>query len=481
VPPAVPSGDGRFSLRFNPASTLNPLTGEDADNMALSTLCYEGLFALNADFTYRNVLCESFESADFLTYDFTFVAGVYMSDGDELSPYDVVYSIEQAKAGARYGGRLKNVVSAEVIGPRTVRVEMEIPNARLPALLDIPIIKDGASGTVPRGCGPYKYAGDGEARLVKNTYHRDAARLPIDAIYLVSCADAQLGEYFTEQRIDLIAENSSAPVSSARRDHEARYYYTTVLQFIGFNPRAAAVDDVRFRAAVEAAADREAIVQSCLGTRGAASRLALPPFYRLYESTWEGTGSSAGLSALLGAIGMTDADSDTYLEYPVDGVMTPFSLDFIVGAGNDARLAAAKSVSDALRRVGLNITLRELPFEEFKQALEAGDFDMYYGETRLPADFDLSALVGTGGALNYGNVGGEEYDALLGAFLAARGDFAERGAARELCERIRDERPFIPIAYRQYAVYSGRNEIAGLEPSQTGVFCNIADWTIEIK
>jgi peptide/nickel transport system substrate-binding protein len=487
APGAVPQGDGKFSLRYNPAASLNPISGTDADNMALSTLMYEGLFKLGADFGWQNALCESYETEDLKTYEFTLRDGARMSDGSALSPYDVVYSINQARVSARYSSRLKNVVSASVVGARAVRVALSSPAARFPALLDIPIIKDGSSGTAPRGTGPYKYSAEGgEAKLVRNEHY--GGGVPVGEIYLVSCRDAELGEYFTEGAIDLFTEDPSAPRAAVHRDSETRYYNTTVLLYIGFNPRSEAAGDARFRRAVDLAVDRDAIVAGVLGGRGTPSPLALPPFYRLYDRTWESAARAEAegdartlLSIALGEIGLEDTDNDTYLEYPADGGMAPFALDFIVSAGNPARAGAAKSVSDALRRVGVNINVRELPSAEFKKALEDGDFDMYCGETRLSADFDLSPLVSPGGALDFGGMGGGESAERAAAFLPAHGDFRERNAARALCLAIAEDMTFIPIAYKQYAVHSGRGEITGLAPSQTGVFHNVSEWTVDVK
>ena len=483
-PVPVKSGDNRFTLRYNSTATLNPLVGTDAGNMALSTLMYEGLFRLTDDFNFEYWLCESFETSDCITYDFTMRDDVLMSDGSELSPYDIIYSINTARNN-RYSSRLKNVESVSIVDALTVRVTLKKADARFPRLLDFGIIKDGTSGTAPRGTGPYKFSEqEAGASLIKNEYHRNAATLPIDTIYLLECADTELGERFTESSIDLFIDDPNATVVSVRRDHEKRYYNTTVLQYIGFSSRSSAIIDPRFRAVVQFAADKDTIVSDILEARAVAARLVLPSYYSLYDTTWEGAtgqGALVAMSELLDQIGMQDANNDTYLEYPLMGNYVDVTLVFLVNSENSARVKAAGSIAARLRRVGINVELRELPYSEYIAALEAGNFDMYYGETLLPANFDFSELISPGGALDYGNMATEEYAALNSAFLAAWGDFAERNAARALCAALANELPFVPIAYKQYAVHSGRNETIGMEPSQTGLFWNIYDWTIDIK
>jgi peptide/nickel transport system substrate-binding protein len=110
------------------------------------------------------------------------------------------------------------------------------------------------------------------------------------------------------------------------------------------------------------------------------------------------------------------------------------------------------------------------------QALKAGSFDMYYGETRIPANFDLSCLISSDGSLNYGHMGGEEYTQLVAELLGANGDFARKNAARALCVKLADGVPFIPVVYKQYAVYSGRGAISDMTISPSGVFYEISEW-----
>ena len=48
--------------------------------------------------------------------------------------------------------------------------------------------------------------------------------------------------------------------------------------------------------------------------------------------------------------------------------------------------------------MGITVKLRELSWDDHITALEDGDFDIYYGEVKLTADFDLSACCWRRGA-----------------------------------------------------------------------------------
>ena len=50
----------RFSLPYDPALTLDPLTCPDGSQQVIGALLYEGLFALDTELQPQNVLCASF-------------------------------------------------------------------------------------------------------------------------------------------------------------------------------------------------------------------------------------------------------------------------------------------------------------------------------------------------------------------------------------------------------------------------------------
>lgn len=69
--------------------------------------------------------------------------------------------------------------------------------------------------------------------------------------------------------------------------------------------------------------------------------------------------------------------------------------------------------------LGVTVTVRELSWTEYQNALTNGDYDMYYAEVKLGADFDLTSILTEDGSLNYGKIKDENYATYINAFLAA--------------------------------------------------------------
>jgi peptide/nickel transport system substrate-binding protein len=478
--------DSRFTIRYDPDAALNPFTGTNADNMAVASLMYEGLFSLDESFSPVPVLCESFTSEDSETYVFTIKRGVIMADGGELTADDVAYSLDYARSLPKYSVRLGCIEAVSAVDGEMVAVELGRANNSLPALLDVPIVRSGTADLeTPVGSGPYVLSdAGGDASLTALPGYRDREALLLRVIYLRSCTDAELVELFSDYKIDLYRNDPTGLMAAeTRRDHEIRYYDTTTLQYLGFSARLPVMRDPELRRAIALCVDREHIVKDIMSGCALTAPLVLSPAYHGYDAGWDTSPADPFLeiSEMFSRLGLTDSDSDLFLEYPAsDAGYTPFSLDFIVNSENRRKTEAAASICDAMRRVGLDVTLRALPWDEFTKALEDGDFDIYYGETALPADFDITELVTPGGALDYGGVGSDDCGEYIEAFLAAKSETQRGVTARHLCEKINRDAITAPILYKQYAVHTGRNVISGMRPTQSSVFFGLTGWKIEL-
>ena len=137
--------------------------------------------------------------------------------------------------------------------------------------------------------------------------------------------------------------------------------------------------------------------------------------------------------------------------------------------------AAAELLADGLENLGLSVTLDLLPWPDYLAALERGDFDLYLGEVRLTADFDLTALLA--GALNYGGYADEEALQRLDSFRAASGQGRDL-SARRLYQRLAEEPPFAVLCFKNWSVLTQWSRIQGLTPTQSNVFHAFDQWVL---
>ena len=150
------------------------------------------------------------------------------------------------------------------------------------------------------------------------------------------------------------------------------------------------------------------------------------------------------MEPLLTAAGYTRADG----VWQKEG--RPLALTFVAPNNNADRLAAAETLAANLTDAGLAVELRALAWDDYLQALTAGEFDLYLGEVRLTADFDLTAFLTPGGALNYGKYSDAEALNRLSAFRAAVGQWRTE-PARQLYEYLAGQPPFAVICFKNWS------------------------------
>ena len=110
-------------------------------------------------------------------------------------------------------------------------------------------------------------------------------------------------------------------------------------------------------------------------------------------------------------------------------------------------------------------------------ALEEGNFDLFYGQVRLQADFDLGPLLL--GDLAFGGLYRAASQQAIDEFLASsQSNRAEMAAA--LGASIFDEVPIVTIGFRNQAVATQRGVVAGMSPTQENIYHNVWDWLLDL-
>jgi len=469
-----------FMVQWDTWATFNPYDSASVNNIALSGLLYETFFKVDPDFTWMPVLCESYDTPDGINWTFTVKSNILFHDGSLLSAADVLASINTARRNGRFVSRLKIINKTSLEG-NTVSISLTRANYDFPALLNIPILKDGTTyDKVPMGTGPYILNGTG-AFLEMFTDYRYADLLPTDRIYLTQVSQEGLIPAFDSGLLDLIVENRNSlgtPEFSAGA--ERRSYITTKMHYVGFNTFSGFCSSQENRRLISSLIDREIIADSRLSD----CEVAVLPFPKSYTYYDENIAANALLTSdaiklQMASSLLRDVDGDGILEvFDLNGLMATTNLVFIVPKDNLKKVNAAKEITKELQAAGFGITLKELPFEEYEAALKAGTFDMYYASIQLGPDLSLLPLFDDEGDARFGGYD-PTLDALCTNFLAALPGDRKKIAATEMLMRFVDTMPIAPLAFEREALLTNRGIISGATPTQYDPYYNIVDWTID--
>ena len=474
TPEPTPEPAAEFALACYPQAGFHPITGGNRTNLSLGGLVYEGLYALDQQFQPEEQLCTGgVQAADGLSWTFTLRSGVTFSDGSPLTSAEVKASLDLARTSALYSARFTDITGVTA-GEGTVTVTLSRANGNLPALLDIPIVKE--TGGTPLGTGPYVFSGSGETlALTARTGWWQGEELPLSTISLRSIQEADdLIHAFDTRDIALVATDlMGTNALGFSGSFDTVDYPTSNMLYVGFNLRSGHCRTAAVRQALLRAFDRAAVSTAIYSSHAQPAALPISPASPYYqeELAQELEYSPQQAEELLTQAGWSRGE-----EGWTQGRQT-LSLTFVAPMDNATRSAAAEHLAAGLRDLGIGVELQLLPWDDYVAALEGGDFDLYLGEVRLTADFDLTALITSGGSLNYGGYADAQAAQLLQEYRAATGQGRDLSAKR-LYERLAEEPPFAVLCFKNWSVLTQWSRISGLTPTQQNVFYGFAHWDI---
>lgn len=466
----TPDWPAVFSLAYHRGQTLDPVLCGDGVQEDVASLLYEPLFRLDGGFEPEPLLCGSWESDEtFRVWTLTMREDACFSDGTAVTAADAAASIRRAMTSERYAYRLRNVASAAANRSGELVITLAAPNSGFLSLLNIPVTKSGSERQgLPVGSGPYVFAEEGSsAWLEASGAWWQGKALPAERIELVHAKDRDTAAYlFTSHQTALLSADPSGSMPASAGQAEIVNVPTTSLQFIGFNTAAeeGVFSQAAARSAFSLGIQRDMLSETFLSGRALAVQLPISPVSPLYPEELETVYSQEALTAAMRAAGQDTGEKK--------------ELRMLVNEENSFRTANAQFIAEGLSTADWEITVVELPWEEYLAALELGDFDLYYGEVKLTADWDLRELIGTGGLLNYGGYTNEVTDQLLEEFSTA----ADReSAAWALFAHLRNTMPIAPVCFRSTAVLTYPGVVEGLAPRAGDTFFGIENWTIHLS
>lgn len=445
-----------LSLAYYPDRSMNPLKTADFTNRALIPLLYQGLFAVDREYTAIPILCKSYTvSSDMMTYEFTLDPRATFSDGTPVTAEDVVASLNTAWENSYYGGRFRFVRIFGAIGAEVVQVKLSQPCENLPLLLDVPVVKaDQVKEDNPLGSGPYELSGITGFRSLTR---RDDWWCESDDLLI------------TAQRITLEGADSTAAIRDAfefgdvgvvctdpgsdryveyRCDYELWDCETGIFLYIGVNKDSSVFKKQELRQALSKGINRDLLVDEYYRGFAVSAELPASPNSPYYTPT---LAQNYGYDAQAYQSVMSEAKGKT--------------VKLIVNQSDSLRVKVAQEIGRMLSASGMIVEVVSLSSGEYRNALSEGEYDLYLGQTRLSANMDLSPFFSSTGALNYGGMSDVSVYNLCLQALENQGNYYT------LHQTVMDGGYLCPILFRSYAVYAARGLVTQLQPARDNLFC----------
>ncbi|NWH08635.1 MAG: peptide ABC transporter substrate-binding protein [Alphaproteobacteria bacterium] len=416
-------------------------------------------------------------SPDGLTWTFT-LRDHQWSDGVPVTAEDFVFGMRRALSPAlaseyasilypikgafevNSGKAAPETLDVRAIDARTLSITLTNPAPYLPQLLmhqtAFPIPKHlveayGANWTQPgilASNGPYmlsEWVPNGHVKLVKNPHFYDAGSVAIDTVIFYPTDDSEAAlRRFRAGELDTNTGIPSQKLDFVRSEMAASARIALVLnvRYIAFNTSRKPFDDVRVRAALSMAIDREAIVEKIL-------KAGEKPAYALVPPGTAGYSSSPSLSFRGETMAARQAEARRLLSEAGYGADHPLSFPYnYIGDPDSRRMAVA--LTDFWSQVGVRAEAVVSEKKVHYDLLRNGNYEV--GEANWFADYNdaknfLFLVQPSSGPMNISKYASMDFEALMGK-SDAEADGARRQSIMAEAEQLMlNEHPIAPLFF----------------------------------
>jgi len=392
-------------------------------------------------------------SEDGLHWQFIIRDDVSFHDGTrlnaEIARTSLLRSLERPGVKARYPG-LTDIVDIRATSDYELAIDLSSPSAFLLDDLEVPITVKG-QGKDMFGTGPFRVSRESKDEVTLEPHQRyyrgtpSISRIVVRPYPTLRTAWASM----MRQEIDMlwdVAHDSSEFVGA--KDVAMHTYLRNYVTAVAFNSGRAKLAQAAVRRALNAAIDRDKLIDDVLGGRGLAANGPLWPYHWAYDHTLRGYTYDPSLAVAtleLSGLKRKQAKSGT----------SPARLTFTCLVLEDYAVLErlALNIQKQLYDIGVDMQLEAVTTEEYLGRVGRGDFDAVIIDLSSGPSFSRPYVFWRwGGQKTAYNVFGyhnQSADRWFDAVRHARNDAEYRAAAGQLQRALLEDPPALFVAWQE--------------------------------
>lgn len=459
-------------------TTLNPLLTEDESVKNALHLIYQNIISYTDDNKIKLNLIESYQ---YVEESNTFIIKIkpnvrWDDDVKSVSADDFVYSyntLKDAPENAVYKPIIADIVSFRKVDPLTVEVKTNTPNIGNPYFLAFPVIPEHCKKNEPKsdevhlnlvvGNGVYKNS----HITVNNTIFLEDNVLDdktpnIKDVKLKITDNSGSNYYAFEQDISNILVSKVEMWSKYHTNKSVNInpYNKMEMIVLGFNFNNEFCRDINFRKAIYNCIPFSQIANSIYLGFCNESRTILPSNHFAYNENIE----------------TVPFDLQTAGDFLIQTSYGGVPLKLIVQGDSLELNKTAQLIRENLQNIGVNIDIVNLPYDEYIEALDKKDYDIYLGDYKMEILPNYSNLLG---AKNYSDYVNEGLVNQINSAKVAKSYDEYKLTLGAMQNVVFNEKPIIPIIHNNDAIISNQNINTVKPTSYDNPYEYVEQWTIE--
>lgn len=441
-------------------------------------LSFRHLFILDENYRPKPDLVDTFTSnLTDNTITFKLKDGLKWQDGRAVTADDVLYSIDILnRAGEKviYKKMINDIASYKKIDELTVVVQYKKPKMLIGFDLLFPIIpkhhynQSGVDNSFnPLGNGYYIYKHNNKSR--KYEFVRDETIKKIgdfDRIeaHILHSRDPYLYG-FMQDKIDIILTNFEEWTEyNLGEDFNTYYTYNQSLEFLGYNLDRILLQDDYLRQLIENTIDKNEILKKIYLNNGGIAETPVNPDSFLFVS--ERNKNKRKLTKeeenriIESYFIQEEVDGKLYMYKNINNIKRELVLNLVVNEKNELRLKTANYIKERLGYIGIKININKLPFNEYMEKIEMGNYDLFLGGYNFDVDQNIISLIGYYKDSEFANVfnyKGNDIEGRIKAIENARGEEQYKNALQALQNLLNENRILTSIIYKKDLILTRKN------------------------
>ncbi len=474
-----------INLQMGMPESLNPLNAQKQSVRDAMLLCYEPLFEVDEKIEISGVLAEDCKlSDDSFSAIIKLKDSVLWHDGKKFTSGDVCYTIDYLKNNpdSPYAFCVKYIESAEAIDSLMLKLRLSRPYAQIAHSLYFPIIPAHIDNIEKKmvGTGPYTYKNYIEAsslELVRNElWHGGEAKtkeikctVVRDNIASSTAFNTGIIDVVTKDYFDLSNNVIKSNMRSVR-------FPSSKFEFMAFNHNSSIFKSAALRVAISLALNRAEITEDAYGSNATGANIPIHPDTRVASALTSAEYNLNNALEMLFLEGYSKNEKTGLLQNS-KGEKLRFTIK--VNGENSQRMKCAELIKNQLLKAGIEVEIDSLSFEDYKNAIESGQFEAYIGGVKSANIYDFEYLLSKNGELNTFGYDSKYMELSLSAIANAPSKDSLENALMNFDEVYTREQPICTIAYLSDVLITNDAVLGKLLPRLNSPYANIKNWSVK--
>lgn len=156
----------------------------------------------------------------------------------------------------------------------------------------------------------------------------------------------------------------------------------------------------------------------------------------------------------------------------ISGKLYKLSFTLLVNKENDEHMSSAEAIKENLLDIGINVTLKQLSWNDYKNAITDGTFELALASFDIKNELTIIDILSENGKMNYSKYSSEKMKEAINKVKK----IYNRENMEELENVYKSDTPYIGLYFRNNTILTNKSVKGSIEPTYFNPYEEIFTW-----